>query len=92
MSRHAVHLIVRGKVQGVFYRAQTQETAEGLALAGWARNCSDGTVEIHAEGEKSQLEKLVAWCHKGPPSARVSGVDVEWVPATGLGSFEIRYM
>ncbi|OGW20851.1 MAG: acylphosphatase [Nitrospinae bacterium RIFCSPLOWO2_12_FULL_47_7] len=86
----AVHIIVYGKVQGVCYRASTQETAEGLKLAGWTRNCSDGTVEIHAEGEKSQLEKLIAWCHKGPPLAKVSRVAVDWVPSAQLRSFEVR--
>jgi acylphosphatase len=90
MSAHAVHIVARGKVQGVCYRACAQETAESLGLAGWVRNRSDGTVEIHAEGGKSHLEKLVAWCHKGPPLARVSGLDVDWLPAEGLSSFEIR--
>lgn len=89
MDTTAAHLIVRGRVQGVFFRATTQETAENLGLAGWVRNRPDGTVEIHVEGEKTQLEKLVAWCHKGPPSAKVHQVDVEWISAKGLRSFEV---
>ena len=86
----AVHLFVHGRVQGVFYRAKTQKTAEGLGLAGWVRNCSDGSVEIHAEGSKAKLEELIEWCHRGPALAKVSNVDLSWVEAEGLHSFEIR--
>ena len=90
MRSQAVHIIARGKVQGVCYRACTQETAENLGLTGWVRNCADGSVEIHAEGRKRDLEKLAAWCQEGPPLAGVTAVDVTWVPAEGLSSFEIR--
>lgn len=86
----AVHLFVHGRVQGVFYRAGTQKTAEGLGLTGWVRNCSDGSVEIHAEGGKGKLEELVAWCRQGPPMASVSSIDLSWVEAEGLRSFDIR--
>jgi acylphosphatase len=86
----AVHLIVQGRVQGVFYRAKTQKKAEALALAGWVKNCSDGSVEIHAEGIKEKLEELIEWCHRGPALAKVSNVDLSWVEVEGLHSFEIR--
>lgn len=92
MDKSAIHVIVRGKVQGVFFRASTQETAEGLGLAGWVRNRPDGNVEIQAEGDRARLEKLVAWCHDGPPSAKVEGVEVEWIPPDGLRSFEVLRM
>jgi acylphosphatase len=86
----AVHLIVQGRVQGVFYRAKTQKKAEALALSGWVKNCSDGSVEIHAEGSKAQLEELIEWCHRGPALASVSNVDQDWIDSEGFSSFEIR--
>ena len=86
----AVHLFVRGRVQGVFYRASAQKMAESLGLTGWVKNCGDGSVEIHAEGNKDQLEELVAWCRQGPPMASVSDVDLGWIEAEGLTSFDIR--
>ena len=75
----SVHLIARGKVQGVWFRACTQEQALQLGLSGWVKNCPDGTVEIHAEGEKETLEPFIDWCRKGPPAAQVSTLDIEWV-------------
>ena len=86
----AVHLLVHGRVQGVFYRASTQKSAEGLGLTGWVKNCADGGVEIHAEGNREKLEELIAWCRQGPPSASVSGIDLNWTEAEGFSSFEIR--
>src|SRR5262249_42175324 len=82
---------VRGLVQGVFYRASTVERAEQLGLAGWVRNCPDGSVELEAEGPDDRIEKLVAWCRSGPPGARVSGVEVEWLAETrGERDFRVR--
>ena len=86
----AVHLIVQGRVQGVFYRAKTQKKAEALGLVGWVKNCSNGSVEIHAEGDKTKLEELIAWCHRGPALAKVSNIDFNWLEAEGLGAFDIR--
>ncbi len=86
----AVHMVVHGRVQGVFYRAKTQKMAEDLELAGWVKNCSDGSVEIHAEGSKKKLEELVAWCRRGPAMASVSNIDLNWTEAEGLRSFDIR--
>ena len=85
-----VHLIAHGKVQGVWYRASTQEQALNLGLCGWVKNCPDGSVEIHAEGEKDILEQFVGWCRKGPPAAQVSALDIEWVESQGLTDFEIQ--
>ena len=72
------HLIISGKVQGVFYRASCQKIAQELGLTGWVKNLSDGSVEVLAQGEKEKIEKLIEWCKKGPPGARVSDVKVEW--------------
>ena len=86
----SVHLIAYGKVQGVLFRAGTQEQALQLQLCGWVKNCPDGTVEIHAEGEKQTLEQFIEWCKKGPPVAQVSKLDIKWVEPQGLNDFEIR--
>lgn len=93
MSEKArAHLIVKGLVQGVFYRATTQETAQSIGITGWVRNLANGDVEVVAEGEKEQIEKLISWCRKGPPVARVSSVEVEWQEAKGeYSSFGMRY-
>ena len=82
---------VRGLVQGVYYRASTVESAERLGVSGWVRNCPDGSVELEAEGPTAAVEALLAWCRTGPAGARVAGVDVEWVAATGSErSFRVK--
>jgi acylphosphatase len=78
-----VHLVVTGRVQGVWYRASARREAERRELSGWVRNREDGAVEAVAEGEAPRLEDFVSWCRRGPPAARVDGVDVEWSEATG---------
>lgn len=90
-ERVRVHLLVAGRVQGVAFRAYTADEARRLGVAGWCRNLPDGRVEIEAEGTKEAVEALVAWCRRGPPAARVEGVEVEWRVFGGeLGAFEIR--
>ena len=86
----AVHLLVHGQVTGVFYRASAQEAAVGLSVTGWVRNRSSNCVEIHAAGDKEQLDQLIAWCRKGPELAKVTAIDQEWVASEGLTSFDIR--
>jgi acylphosphatase len=71
---------VYGLVQGVFYRASTQEKATQLGVAGWVRNCADGSVELEAFGTTTKVEELLAWCRRGPELARVDRVDIEWLP------------
>ena len=86
------HLIVEGYVQGVFFRASTQEKAEELQVSGWVRNRWDGTVEILAEGEQGRVAELIRWCQKGPPGAGVTQVQVEEEPYTGeFKGFRIVY-
>ena len=85
----AVHMFVHGHVQGVFYRAKTQKVAQGLGLTGWVKNCDDGSVEIHAEGDKGKLEELIEWCRHGPALAKVSKIDLNWIGPQGLRSFDI---
>lgn len=74
----AVRLIISGRVQGVFFRVETQKAASRCGVTGWVKNRPDGTVEAYAEGLKTDIEKLVTWCREGPPMARVDHVDVTW--------------
>jgi acylphosphatase len=83
---------VYGRVQGVFYRAFVESSAEGLQLTGYVRNQPDGTVEVRAEGERQKLEKLVARLRVGPPAARVEDVRVAWEEYKGeFTRFSVRY-
>ena len=84
--------VVRGRVQGVYFRAATRKQARQLGLSGWVRNCSDGSVEYMAEGTQAQLERFLTWSRSGPPHAVVTNVETEWQPATGeFIDFAIRY-
>ncbi len=83
MARKQVHLVVRGRVQGVFFRASAQREAKRLGLTGWVRNRQDGGVEMCVEGEEEALKEIVAWAHRGPTAARVEKVDVRWRGYTG---------
>jgi acylphosphatase len=87
-----LHLIITGRVQGVFYRHSTLDTARTLALSGWVRNSPNGRqVEIMAEGRISALKALVAWAHDGPPAARVDHVEARWANFTGeFQAFSVR--
>ena len=82
-------IIVTGTVQGVFFRSETQEIARKLGVTGWVRNTDEDSVEIHAEGTEDSLKKLEEWCHRGPPSARVTNVAVADAQEKGLKTFEI---
>jgi acylphosphatase len=72
-----VHLRIHGHVQGVFFRQQARQRAQGLGLAGWVRNCSDGTVEAEAQGAEEAVRQFVSWAHRGPPSAQVTRVEAD---------------
>ncbi len=87
-----LHAIVHGRVQGVSFRYYTVQEARSLGLVGWVRNRSDGTVEAVVEGERARLAQLVGFLRRGPPSARVSAVDIEWGPAAhDFSHFAVRY-
>jgi acylphosphatase len=91
MSKVRAELKIHGRVQGVFYRQSTKETAVRLGLTGWVRNCPDGSVEAVFEGEKATVDQAVEWCRQGPPSARVTDVVVNWKAFDGeLDGFEAR--
>lgn len=87
----ARHVVVHGRVQGVFFRQSTRRTAERHGLAGWVRNRPDGSVEAWLEGDPDAVEAVEAWITTGgPPSAVVTDVTVARVTPRGLHDFEIR--
>lgn len=86
-----VSILVRGKVQGVFYRASTVTKAQQLGVNGFVRNESDGSVYIEAEGNEEKLNELIAWCRVGPPRGRVDEVVVE-TQATLAGFSDFRIL
>jgi acylphosphatase len=90
-DRARLHLIVVGRVQGVFFRHSAMEEARKLGLSGWVRNLPSGEVEMMAEGQRSNLEILFAWSHDGPPSARVHDVRAQWGQYSGeFSGFRVR--
>jgi acylphosphatase len=86
------HVIISGRVQGVFFRAETQSAAQRLGVSGWVRNRSDGTVEAVFEGSAATVHRAVDWCWQGSPMAHVSDVGVQWEDYTGeFDNFSIKY-
>jgi acylphosphatase len=71
-----VRATVRGRVQGVFFRAEARARAESLGVSGWVRNASDGTVEAVFEGDPERVDSMVEWCRRGPSGALVDEVEV----------------
>ncbi|MFB6129500.1 MAG: acylphosphatase [Salinigranum sp.] len=84
------HVFVSGRVQGVFYRANTRDAAEERGLSGWVRNLEDGRVEAVFEGPADAVEGMVEWCHTGSPAADVADVSVEYDDPAGEDGFRIR--
>ncbi len=86
------HVFVSGVVQGVFFRSETRYEAHRRNVLGWIRNTSDGRVEAIFEAEREDVDKLIDFCRRGPPGARVTKVDVQWEEYTGeFEDFRIRY-
>ena len=83
-------VVVSGRVQGVFFRDTVRNVAEREGLAGWVRNNHDGTVEAVFEGAPEAIERAVALCREGPPTAQVQRVETFDEPEEGLESFRIR--
>lgn len=81
---------VKGHVQGVFFRETTRRRALAAGVAGWVRNCDDGSVEAVFEGERDAVESLIAFVREGPRGARVDWVDVDSEEPDGLEGFELR--
>jgi acylphosphatase len=92
MVMKRAHIFVSGRVQGVFYRAETKNNASRLNLTGWARNLPDGRVEAVIEGKEDNVNALIDWCRKGPSFASVTEIEVKEEPYTGaFEDFGIRY-
>jgi acylphosphatase len=91
MSLRRVHVIVRGRVQGVYFRDYTRREAQALAVNGWVRNLPDRSVEAVIEGEAARVEAMLAWLRIGSPMSLVSGVEVQEEEARGEQGFVIRY-
>ena len=87
--RSRARVVVRGRVQGVFFRAETRSRAESLGLDGWARNEPDGSVQAVFEGQRALVESMVEWCRRGPSGARVRAVETVWEDPEGLVGFRV---
>jgi acylphosphatase len=81
---------VHGRVQGVFFRAETQARARSLGLSGWVRNAEDGSVEAVFEGERERVESMIEWCRRGPSGARVDDVEVAYEEPVREAGFRVR--
>jgi acylphosphatase len=86
MENIRTHLIIQGRVQGVWFRDSTKREAIRLGLSGWVRNCLDGSVEVVAEGPPDKVKTLIEWCHHGPPAARV--INVQEIKEDFTGEFQ----
>jgi acylphosphatase len=87
----ARRLVVRGRVQGVGFRHAMSVAAASLGVTGWVRNRQDGSVEALVQGDPDAVERAIAWCRRGPPSARVTDVDVTDEPVgVALAGFDLR--
>jgi len=86
----ARHLVLHGRVQGVFYRDWTVDTARSFGLAGWVRNRPDGTVEAHIEGGSDAVERMIAAMRDGPPRAKVDRIDRSEAGIEGFKNFDRR--
>ncbi|MEX2552994.1 MAG: acylphosphatase [Actinomycetota bacterium] len=84
------HVLVSGRVQGVFFRQEAQRLARARGVNGWVRNLSDGRVEAVFEGEPGAVESMVGWCRTGPSYARVESVEVDWQEPQAERSFRVR--
>jgi acylphosphatase len=86
------HVYVSGRVQGVFFRSETQDQARSQGVNGWVHNLPDGRIEAIFEGDKEKVETLIAFCRRGPPAAKVTNVEVTWENYEGTyKDFIIRY-
>jgi acylphosphatase len=86
----ACEVVVRGEVQGVFFRESCRREAEAAGVTGWVCNHADGTVRAHFEGPPEAVRRMVDWAHRGPGAAVVERVDEREAPAEGGSSFQVR--
>jgi acylphosphatase len=82
----AAHVLISGRVQGVWYRASTKQQAERLGVTGWVKNTPDGRVEAVFYGDEKKIKEMISWCHQGPPNAAVTSVDVTYTKSNEVFS------
>lgn len=85
------HVVVSGRVQGVFFRAETQQEAARLGVSGWVRNLPDGRVEAELQGTWASVERALAWVRQGPPRAEVDDVEIFWMTPEAETGFHVRH-
>ena len=92
MSLTAKHILIKGKVQGVFFRRHTRQIAEALDIMGWVKNTGEGDVEIFAQGNEDAIEQLISWCKQGPPRADVKDVEIiDERPDISIKKFSVQH-
>lgn len=84
------HILVSGRVQGVFFRDGAAKAARSEGVSGWVRNLPDGRVEACFEGDRQTVESMIAWCNSGSRQADVDDVSVEWESPQGERGFQVR--
>ena len=90
MTDARARVVIRGRVQGVFFRVETRDRARSLGLAGWVRNNPDGTVEAVFQGDRDRIDSMVVWCRRGPAAAHVEDVEVKWTEPGDERGFATR--
>lgn len=91
-TKSRVHVIIRGRVQGVFFRMETRRAADRHGVFGWVKNRTDGMVEAVFEGDKEKVDAIIDWCRRGPRHADVQGIDIHAENYTGeFQEFNITY-
>ena len=92
MEKARARVLVSGLVQGVFFRSYAVEEARSLNLTGWVKNRWDGRVEVLMEGDKEDINKMIAWLREGPPTAQVSDIEITWEKYSGeFNYFSVKY-
>jgi acylphosphatase len=93
MEKKRAHVWIKGRVQGVFFRAYTRDAAVKERLTGWVRNLPDGRVEAIFEGDSENVDRVLAWCRGGSPLSRIDHVEVQEEPYQGeFTEFGINYL
>jgi acylphosphatase len=88
--QQTIHILIKGKVQGVYFRQSTKQKADELGISGEVRNLAGGDVSIQATGTESQLQQLIAWCRQGPPRAVVTTIETETITLVSFSGFSVR--
>ncbi|HBI14388.1 MAG TPA: acylphosphatase [Desulfobulbaceae bacterium] len=91
MNLRRVHVIVRGRVQGVYFREYTRRQAQTLGISGWVRNLPDRSVEVEIEGDSAGVEAMLAWLHRGSPMSAVNAVETVEEEVRGEQGFVVRH-